>query len=315
VTFLEFNRRFPTEEAAIDYFYRARYDGTLVCPHCGEKIRVYRLKGNPKVFHCKNCNDSFSPFKGTIFEKSSTDMRKWFYAIHLTLNARKGISACHLQRETGVTYKTAWRMLHKIREAMGNVDMKGAFQAFVEIDEMYVGGRPRRENAKTDKTGKIVPPTPKATGKIGRGTDKTPIVGIKERSTTHVYAKIALPNAAGQRLSGKQLLSIIEEVCQEGTTVASDDFKGYRILNHNEKYVHVTVNHSLGQFAAPGGVNTNGIENFWSVARRQYVGVNHHWSVKYMQRYMDEICFRQNNRKNPMAFDTLLGQTVLRLHY
>lgn len=180
MTFLEFNRKFPTEKAAIDYFFQIRYQGTLTCPICGAKVKVYRLRQKDKVFHCKNCDDSFSPFAGTIFEHSSTDMRKWFYAIHLLLNDKKGISGCQLQRETGVTYKTAWRMLHKIREAMGNADMRKSFDVFVEVDETYVGGKPRRRNAKTDENGKVVPAAKKFV-KRGRGTSKTPVIGVKER--------------------------------------------------------------------------------------------------------------------------------------
>jgi len=234
-------------------------------------------------------------------------MRKWFYAIHLVLNGKKGISGCQLQRELGVTYKTAWRMLTLIREAMGNTDMAETFQCFVEIDETYIGGKPRKENAKFDANGN---PIPKVKMKRGRGTDKTPVVGVKERGTNRVYAQVALPNEKGQKLTGKQLLTILDKVCKEGTTVASDDFSGYFILDHktDKNFVHVTVNHSVGQFSAGNGIHTNNIENFWSLIKRQWVGTHHHYSVKYMQGYIDEMCFRQNNRNG--GFDTLLGQCV-----
>ena len=228
-------------------------------------------------------------------------MRKWFYGIHLALNDKKGISSYQLQREIGVTHKTAWRMLRLIREAMGNKDMADSFQCFVEIDETYIGVRPRKENA-----GII----PKAKPKFGRGTDKTPVIGVKERGTNRVYAQVALPNEKGQKLSGKQLLAILDKVCKEGTTVASDDFSGYFILNHKTEnnFVHVTVNHSMGQFSAGNGIHTNNIENFWSLIKRQWVGTHHHYSVKYMQGYIDEMCFRQNHREG--GFDTLLGQCM-----
>jgi len=201
----------------------------------------------------------------------------------------------------GVTYKTAWRMLTLIREAMGNNDMSKSFECFVEIDETYIGGRPRKENIG-------IIPTVKA--KRGRGTDKTPVVGVKERGTNRVYAQVALPNEKGQKLSGKQLLAILDKVCKEGTTVASDDFSGYFILNHKTEnnFVHVTVNHSMGQFSAGNGIHTNNIENFWSLIKRQWVGTHHHYSVKYMQGYIDEMCFRQNHKEG--GFDTLLGQCV-----
>ncbi|MDR1443424.1 MAG: IS1595 family transposase, partial [Treponema sp.] len=267
MTFLEFNRLFPTEKAAIDYFLRVRYGDTLTCPHCGAKVKVYRYRERARACHCKNCNDSFSPFSGTIFEKSATSMVKWFYAVHLFLNGKKGISGCQLQREIGVTYKTAWRMLQCIRMAMGNADMAKAFSVLVEVDETYVGGRPRRENVMLDAIGNPVP-SEKEPNKRGRGTDKTPVVGVKERDSGKVYATVALPNEAGQKLTGKQLLEVIDKVTADGTTVVTDDFSGYNILNKKEKYVHLTVNHSAGQFSAGKGVHTNGIENFWSVLKR-----------------------------------------------
>jgi transposase-like protein len=310
MTFLEFVNKFPTEKAAIDYFFKARYHDKLTCPHCGATVKVYKDRKRAKVCHCRMCDNSFSPFSDTIFEKSSTDMRKWFYAIHLVLNDKKGISSYQLEREIGVTHKTAWRMLRLIRESMGNTDMTKAFECFVEIDETYIGGRPRKQNLKLDKKGN---PIPKVKAKRGRGTDKTPVVGVKERGTNKVYAQVALPNEKGQKLTGKQLLAILDKVCKDGTTVASDDFRSYGILDRKDvkRFIHVTVNHSLGQFSAGNGVHTNNIENFWSLIKRQWVGTHHHYSVKYMQGYIDEMCFRQNNRKNNKAFDTLLGQCVL----
>jgi transposase-like protein len=190
---------------------------------------------------------------------------------------------------------------------MGNADMAEAFQYFVEIDETYVGGKPRKQNTKLDENGNIIS---KEKAKRGRGTDKTPVIGVKERGTKRVYAKVALPNEKGQKLTGKQLMDILDQVCKEGTTVASDDFSGYCILDKEteKKYAHVTVNHSIGQFSAGNGIHTNNIENFWSLVKRQYIGTHHHYSVKYMQGYIDEMCFRQNNREG--GFDTLLKQCV-----
>jgi transposase-like protein len=312
MTFFEFNDRFPTEQAAINYFYKVRYNGVLTCPHCGAKVNLYRT-ARQKVCICHACENTFSPFADTIFRKSKTDMRKWFYAINLILNDKKGISGCQLQRELGVTYKTAWRMLKQIRIAMGNRDMKEAFEVFVEIDEAYIGGKPRKENKKFDENGNAIPSDePKA--KRGRGTKKTPVVGVKERSSKQVYARVMLPNEEGKKLSGKQLLSVLDEVCKEETTVASDDVSGYNILDKKteKKYIHVSVNHSMGQYSAGNGIHTNGIESFWSPVKREYIGTHHHYSNKYMQRYIDEMGFRQNNRKNTAAFETLLGQAVVR---
>jgi transposase-like protein len=168
-------------------------------------------------------------------------------------------------------------MLRLIREAMGNGDMKD-FSVFVEVDETYIGGKPRKENGK-----------PKA--KRGRGTSKTPVVGVIERGTGKVRAKVMLPDAAGKKLSGKQLLEAVKGACAEGTTVATDDFRSYGILDRKGSlFYHVTVNHSLGQFSAGDGIHTNTIESFWSLLKKQYLGAHHHYSVKYMQGYLDEGC-------------------------
>jgi hypothetical protein len=123
-------------------------------------------------------------------------------------------------------------MLCQIHAAMGNVDTAKAFSVLVEIDEIYVGGRPRRENAKLDKDGAAVTPE-KEPSTRGRGMDKMPVIGVRERSSGKVHAKVALPNETGQKLTGKQLLSVLDEVCADGTTVISDDFSGYNILDKN----------------------------------------------------------------------------------
>jgi hypothetical protein len=152
MNFQEFKKKFPSEPKIIAYFVKLRYEGNLACPHCGgSEEQIYQRLDLPKNFECKSCSNSFSVFAGTIFEKSSTDLKKWFYAIHLFLNGKKGISALQLQREIGTTYKTAWRMLRQIRLAMGNKKKKtdkkdddnddDFMQTIIEIDETYLGGK------------------------------------------------------------------------------------------------------------------------------------------------------------------------------
>jgi transposase-like protein len=309
----EFDEKFPDEKAAIDYFLDIRYKGNLVCPHCGSTVSIYRERERLKVFHCSACNNSFSPFKDTIFEKTHIAIIKWFKVIRNFLNDRKGYSACHVERDLKVTYKTAWRMLQEVRTAMANREFEETFEAIVEVDETYVGGKPRKGNAILDEKGNIIA-IAKPKVKRGRGTKKIPVVGIKERSTTHVYAKVMLPNEEGRKLTGKQLLEVIEEVCKGKNTVMTDDYKSYKILDKKEngdKYIHLTVNHSKGQYYAGNGVHTNGIENFWSVMKRGIIGIYHHISKKYLQRYVDEFCFRQNTRLDKNMFNILLCQCVL----
>ena len=300
MTFFDFMTKFPTEKDVIKYFLKIRYNDVLICPHCGSKVRVQHRNDNLKLCNCHNCNNTFSPFKNTIFEKSSTDLRKWFYAIHLFLNSKKGISGLQLQREIGVTYKTAWRMLKQIRSAMGNTDMSKAFEAMVEIDETYIGGKPRKMNGETEPS------------KRGRGTKKTPVVGVKERSSSHVFAKVALPNEEGKKLTGKQLFNILDSVCKKDATVLTDDFRGYNFMNHKNtnknNYYRISVNHLESIYSLGNGLHTNGIESFWALLKRGILGIYHHVSVDYLQEYVNEFCFRQNNGTS--SFDVLLKQGI-----
>lgn len=141
MNFQEFKKKFPSKKAIILHFANIRHQNGIKCQHCGNS-KVYHRKDSPKLFECRVCNNSFSIFKDTIFEKSRTDLKKWFYAIHLFLNGKKGISALQLQRETGTTYKTAWRMLQQIRKAMGNnKDDDDFMNTVIEMDETYIGGK------------------------------------------------------------------------------------------------------------------------------------------------------------------------------
>lgn len=180
-----FSEKFPTEEAIIEHFVKVRYKTGICCPHCGCK-KVYHRHTKIKVFQCSECLRDFSIFTNTIFEKSSTDLRKWFTAIKCMLNGKKGISALQLQKEIDVTYKTAWRMLRQIRNAMGNTENEKIFTAIVEIDETYVGGKPRKQSKQAkDKSSKDKDDK----NKRGRGTSKTPVIGLKERNSSKVYAR------------------------------------------------------------------------------------------------------------------------------
>ena len=299
MTFMEFMKKFPTEEKVVGYYLAIRYPNGLHCNHCGS-IKVYARKGKIKLFDCNDCHNTFSPFKSTIFEKSSTDLRKWMYAVHLFLNGKKGNSAMQLQREIGVTYKTAWRMLQQIRLAMGNVEAKEFFDTIVEIDETYVGGKPRKKNGKDDDDDKP---------KRGRGTKKTPVVGVVDRNNKKIIAKVAMPNKGGKRLTAKQLMDVLNIVSKQenNNTIISDEFSGYNSLAR-KNYVHLRVDHS--KMFYDGGVHTNNIESFWAILKRGVYGIYHHISVKHMQKYVDEFCFRYNNRDNNM-FDMVLKQSVL----
>ncbi len=304
MTFLELMNLFPTEDSVIKYYLKIRYPNGVHCNHCGS-TKVYQEHARRKVFSCNDCRSTFSPFKGTIFEKSSTDLRKWMFAIHLFLNGKKGISGLQLQREIGVTYKTAWRMLQQIRYAMGNAEQQEFFDTIVEIDETYVGGKPRKNNDKDDDGNAPI-------NKRGRGTSKTPVVGVIDRNNKKVYARIAMPNTQGNKLTAKQLIDVLKAVSKQenNNTVISDEFRSYNPLRANNFY-HLRIDHTKA-FSDHNGVHTNNIESFWATLKRGVYGIYHHISTKHMQKYVDEFCFRYNNREVDM-FDMVLRQSIVAL--
>ena len=192
-----------------------------------------------------------------------------------------------LKRELGMgSYSSAWRMLHQIRKAMEKEEYKETFEAIVEIDETYVGGKPRKDNNHSDDN------KDKDNGnkpKRGRGTSKTPVIGVKERSTGKVHAVVANYNEDGKQLSGKQLFSVLKKVCKKNTTVMTDQFAGYNILDKE---------------------NDCNFVRFWAVLKRGVYGVFHNVSVKYMQKYVNEFCYRLNHRDNNEAFASLVKFAV-----
>jgi hypothetical protein len=231
--------------------------------------------------------------------------------LSIEIYGKKGISGCQLQREIGVTYKTAWRMLQQIRIAMSNINQQEFFDTIVEIDETYIGGKPRKENdhgKKDDDDWKDHHHGKRRDGNK-KHTDKTPVVGVVDRNNKKIYAKVAFPDKDGRKLTANQLMGILKDVCKPdgNNTVMTDEYVGYNRLESNN-YVHMKINHKM--LYADGDIHTNNIESFWSTLKRGVYGIYHHISVKYMQRYVNEFCFRYNNRDNNM-FDIVLAQSVL----
>ena len=271
MNYKEFLKKFPTERSIMDYFIKIRYPEGIKCNHCGSD-KVYHRSKEYKVFDCNGCGRSFSVFKNTIFEHTSTDLQKWFYAIHLFLNAKKGISAKQLQREIGVTYKCAWRILHQIRKAMEDKSNDKFYETILEIDETCIGGKPRKSNKRdVDKGGKGL--------KRGRGTKMTPIIAVIDREQRKVFAKVSLKNKRGQRLSGKQLVDILNQVCKGKNVVISDEYRGYNELKHTN-YIHLGIDHN--KMFVDGDIHTNTIESFWAIVKRAIYGIYHRVSVKYL---------------------------------
>lgn len=282
-TFKDFNTEFPNDDACLTFVCESRWpDGRTTCEKCGLERKHYRVTGRT-AYACDHCGNHIYPLAGTIFEKSTTSLRTWFYAIYLMSSTRCGISAKQIQRETGVTYKTAWRMFKQIRTLMSEeVSLEGEA---VEMDETYMGGKRK--------------------GKRGRpGSDdrkKTCVVGMAQRQG-NVVALVS-EDAKKETLRG-----IAKEYILPESIVYTDDYHGYRGLDQINGYDHRRINHSQGVYVM-GDVHTNTIEGFWSLVKRGIGGVYHSVSKKYLQSYLDEYSFRYNRRNSdqPM-FISLLEQ-------
>lgn len=295
MTYVEFMIKFGSEEKIINHYIKVRYNNSVTCRHCGS-AHVSHRTDQPKLFNCLDCKNTFSIFYGTILQNTRTKLQTWFFIMYMELSAKKGLSGLNIQRLTGLTYKCVWDKLYKIRKAMGNSEREQFKNAVVEMDETYVGGKPRKKNNK------------KSTGsKRGRGTKKIPVIGIISRSDKRIYAEVSTKNKQGERLSGNQLLKVLEKVCRnkKENTIITDEFRGYNKLK-KKKYTHKRIDHK--KMFVDGEIHTNNIESFWAIIKRAVYGTYHHISAKHLQKYIDSFCFRYNNKNN--LFDSLLKQTI-----
>lgn len=277
-TINDFNEQFPNEDACLEWLRRKRYPELIDCPTCKRPRRFHRVRSR-KVYECDSCGFQISPTAGTILHKSRTPLKLWFYAVYLMANTRTGIAAKHLERELGVTYKTAWRMFSQIRKLM-----KGGsrpFEGTVESDETYFGGsRP---------------------GKRGRGAaNKSVIHGIAERRG-RLVAKV-VPD-----VKARTLMSAIRTHVKPTAMIYTDELASYNNLSKTG-YNHKRIRHSAKVYAM-GDVHVNTIEGFWSLIKRGIDGANHSVSHKYLQTYLDSYSFRWNHRDDDQSmFVTLLNR-------
>jgi transposase-like protein len=282
----DFNRQFPDDDACLENLKEQRWPGGVTyCQKCQQERKHHRITGRP-VYSCDYCGTQISPMAGTIFEHSSTSLRLWYYAMYLMGSTRCGISAKQIQRETGVTYKTAWRMFKQIRSLLSDPDMQLEGEA-VEVDEMYHGGKGKG-----------------GSGRPGVGDkQKIPVFGIVERGNGgRVYA-VMTPD-----VKKNTVMSIIKEKVMPKSTIFSDDFVIYDDLGkHVNEYQHRRINHSAKVYVV-GDIHTNTIEGFWSLVKRGIGGVYHQVSQKYLQTYLDEYSFRYNRRQ----YGNLLFTEILR---
>lgn len=279
-------RQFPTQQDCIKHLEKVRWNDTPVCPYCKSTKQTPLPK--EQRYHCNNCNTSYSVTVGTVFHKTKVDLQKWFLAISLVLNAKKGLSARQLGRDIEVTKDTAWFMLMRLRKAF--VEYGELLEGIVECDETYLGGK--NKNRHTDK---------KTKGGQGRGgSDKTPVIGALQRD-----GKVKAQKS--KDVSGKTLRSFIKQNVKEGSVIHTDEWRSYNGLS--KSYLHYVINHGSGEYVK-GDVHTNTLEGFWALLKRGVVGQYHYVTEKYLNRYIDEFCFRYNNRKNKEMFSMTILKAV-----
>jgi transposase len=273
LTTAQFFKQFPDDETCLAHLFNVRFGQGFECPSCERPSKWFRIKAE-RAYSCQFCGHHLHPTVGTPFEQTRTPLQLWFYAMHLFTTTRHGVSAKELQRQLGVTYKTAWRMAHLIRQHMADVDGEepiGGASKDVECDETFVGGV-------------------KHTGKRGRNYmgNKAVVFGMMERDGDLVARVVP------DRRSGT-LLPIIKATVKPQTEVHTDEWVGYGGLGVMG-YTHSRVNHSVKQYVGPSGTTVNGIESFWRHLKCSIQGTHISVSPKHLGLYVKEFEFRFNRR-------------------
>lgn len=293
ISLYQFFQQFPDEEAARKYFETKRWKDGQYCPHCGS-VSVSECKDHrPMAYRCRDCRKHFSVRTGTVLEESRLPLHKWLMAIYMLTTARKGIPSTQMARELGITQKSAWFLAQRIRETwmqskpqIGGGDMGPT----VEVDETFIGGKPKNMHAHKRKT-------------QGKGTtEKTPIMGILDRRGMVRAFPISGTTAA-------ELQTAVYENVRHGATVYTDCHRSYLGLDYYG-YKHEAVKHSVGEYVRKQA-HTNGVESFWALLKRGYYGIYHYMSPEHLHRYVNEFSFRHNTaRVGTMDF---IGMTIERM--
>lgn len=264
-------KQFPDEQSCINNLTALRWNGVIVSPF-DPTSKVYKCAGNK--YRCKSTKKYFNVRTGTIFENTKIQLQKWFMAIYLINSHKKGISSHQLARDIGVTQKTSWFMLHRIRYGFDHKNFKKTYEGIVEADETFVGGLEGNKHSNKRRRGSQ------------GGAGKIIVLGILERGGQ--VRTFVIPDR-----NSLHLHPIINSLVKPGSTVYTDELRSYRGL---KGYKHGHVMHAGGEYVR-GEIHINGIENCWSILKRGILGIYHHTSAHHLQQYLNEFSFRFNTRK------------------
>jgi transposase len=278
-TRFEWDAIFPDDAACLDYLMARLYPEGVFCPKCRKVTKHHRDKSRPS-YQCQFCGHREHPMVGTIFENSATSLKLWFDAIYLMASTRCGISAKQMERELGVTYKTAWRMFNKIRSTLAQGD--DPFGGTVEVDEAWIGGQGKWKHHQ----GRDL--------RSRRNESKSMVLGMAQRRQGSNGARVAAIMADPKK-DRVPLAGHVSKRVLPASTVFTDEAIHYWGLKHRG-YAHERVNHVQHVYVS-GDVHTNTIEGFWALVKRGISGTYHSVSTKHLQSYLDEYVFRYNNRE------------------
>ena len=291
---LQIFTKFQDNQQAIEYLEKIRWKDGVICTKCDSNKTCKHREKTKTRWQCWNCHHVFSVTVGTIFHHSHVPLNKWFRLIGLMLNAKKGLSSLQASRDLGMRPMTVWSMMHRIRKAMAT-DQATLLKDIVEMDECYIGGKPRKENKKDDDN---------KGNPRGRGTKKEAVVGAVERK-----GNVKVEQVSKTMLNAKGLLDFVRKNIDIAETIlVTDEYKGYGKMNNT--MAHLTINHSYEY--ANGDIHTNTIESFWAILKRGIMGQFHKVSKKYLQQYLDEFEYRYNKRNQDEndIFNNLLMRGV-----
>ena len=262
---------FSTEDSAVKWLENGRWGARPTCPHCHGKKNISVPASKKYTYWCKPCRKNFTVKTNSVMHSSKLPTRLWAISMYYLMTARKGISSLQLSKELGITQKSAWFVLQRLREGCQQKNFK--LSNIVEIDETYIGGKEKNKRSYKQL-------------KAGRGgVGKAAVIGAKQRKGV-VKAKVIKNTDSGT------LKNFIRNTVEPGSTVFTEEHKGYHNLGVL-RYQHGTVKHSAKEYVN-GRAHTNGIESVWAVLKRRFHGTYHHWSIKHLQRYVEEFSFRLN---------------------